>query len=367
MIKNNKKPKQIKAYLMMAWYSFLAQTRNKSTFFFGFLFPVVFISIFGLIGNGQSHLTVGMPSSVQDSNPVVSAIRRQSFVSIEKKERSVLNKELSAGKLSGIVDIESKDNTSARFTVHVYISTANIQEGETLGSFVSGVVDKVNLQLVGVNNPAIVFKQDEISGRKFRYIDFALPGQIGFSLLSTALFGTVFGFIFLKKSLVLKRMFSTPMRPLTILLAQGTSRWIMAMLQTTLILFIGVVFFQFYMPHGLVTFLELLVLSSFGLVAFLGFGYFVAGLANDENSAGPLVNLISLPQFLLSGTFFPTDNFPTWLQPIANNLPLTYFNLAVRKLTSEGGNLVDTVPYLLGLAAWGLVMYLLAAKTFKWE
>jgi ABC-2 type transport system permease protein len=103
------------------------------------------------------------------------------------------------------------------------------------------------------------------------------------------------------------------------------------------------------------------------LVAFLGFGYSIAGLANDENSAGPLVNLISLPQFLLSGTFFPTDNLPGWLQPIAGNLPLSYFNLAVRKLTTEGGNLGDTPPYLLGLAGWGLVMYLLAARTFKWE
>src|SRR5258708_25641006 len=87
-----------------------------------------------------------------------------------------------------------------------------------------------------------------------------------------------------------------------------------------------------------------------------------AGLANDENSAGPLVNLITLPQFPLSGTFFPTDSLPNWLQPIANNLPLSYFNMAVRKITTEAEPLSATFPYLVGLIAWGAVMYLLAAR-----
>ena len=162
-------------------------------------------------------------------------------------------------------------------------------------------------------------------------------------------------------------MFATPTKAMTILLAQGGSRLIVALLQTLLILVLGIVVFKFYLPHGWITFVELFVISTIGLVAFLGFGYFMAGLANDENAAGPLVNLVSLPQFLLSGTFFPTDNLPNWLQPIANNLPLSYFNLAVRKITTEGGDFTQTFPYILGLIAWGAFMYILAARTFRWE
>jgi len=107
-------------------------------------------------------------------------------------------------------------------------------------------VDQTNLHLAGVTNPPIVVQQTELSGRQFRYIDFALPGQIGFSLLSTAVFGTVFGLIFLKKSLVLKRMFASPTKAITILLAQGSSRLISAMLQTLLILALGIFVFKFY-------------------------------------------------------------------------------------------------------------------------
>jgi ABC-2 type transport system permease protein len=94
---------------------------------------------------------------------------------------------------------------------------------------------------------------------------------------------------------------------------------------------------------------------------------FLSGLADDENSAGPLVNLVSMPQMLLSGVFFSTELLPNWLQPIANNMPLSYFNQAVRKITTEGGSFMDTLPFIFGFMAWGVVMYLLALKTFKWE
>jgi ABC-2 type transport system permease protein len=359
-----KKPRQFRAYLALAWYAFRAQTRNPATFAFGFIFPVVFISIFGLIGNAQQKIILGISSSVQKNNPVVQAIEHQSFVKIDKENQQALEIKLRQGKIAGIIETQGSENS---FTINLITSSAIPQEAAAAQTFIRSVIDQLNLKLSGVEKPPITLSQQEISGRQSRYIDFALPGQIGFSLLSTAIFGTVFGLIYLKKALVLKRMFATPTKPLTILLAQGTSRLFVALLQTLIILGIGVLFFKFYLPHGIITFFELLLLSAIGLIAFLGFGYFMAGLANDENSAGPLVNLITLPQFLLSGTFFSTDNFPAWVQPIANNLPLSYFNIAIRKITTEGGSLPDTFPYLLGLLLWGAVMYLLAARTFRWE
>ncbi|HEX3023922.1 MAG TPA: ABC transporter permease, partial [Chitinophagaceae bacterium] len=74
-----------------------------------------------------------------------------------------------------------------------------------------------------------------------------------------------------------------------------------------------------------------------------------------------------LPQFLLAGTFFSIDNFPAWLQPLCNILPLTYFNNAMRSIAFEGANLIDVWKEITILAAWGIVVYAVAVKTFKWE
>lgn len=366
MNKTNKNPGQWKAYLALTWYSFRAQTRNPATFFFGFIFPVVFISIFGLIGNTTPKINLGITSNSDLNNPIVQAVKKQPYFVIQKNTQENLNTELTKGKIAGILDVQ-KSEDEKHYTVNAYLSSGFPQEAAMINSFVQSTVDTSNLQIAGVTDPAISYAQKEVAGRKPRYIDFALPGQIGFSLLSTAIFGTVFGLIYLKKALILKRMFATPTKAMTILLAQGTSRLIVALAQTVLILVLGVVVFQFYLPHGIITFFELLILSAFGLVAFLGFGYLIAGLSSDENAASPLTNLVTLPQFLLSGTFFSTDFLPNWIQPIANNLPLSYFNIAVRKITTEGGTIVETWPYLLGLAVWGLVMYILAARTFKWQ
>ena len=142
---------------------------------------------------------------------------------------------------------------------------------------------------------------------------------------------------------------------------------VVAILQATVIVALGVVAFKFYLPHGLLTFGGIMLLSLFGIICFLGFGLFIAGIARDENSVAPVINLITLPQFLLSGTFFSTDAFPAWVQPIANNLPLTYLNTAMRKLATEGAGLEAIWLPMLGLAAWSVAAYAAAARTFRWQ
>lgn len=363
-----KKPRQWPAFVSVAKYATIAATRNRATLAFGFIFPLVFITVFGLLGNQTVTIKLGIVDG-GPSNPVTAVVKDIDVFKVSTGSAEDLKAELSQGDLDAVMQVQSKSSATGApgFTVNLYTSKASPQLSGTATSIISGVVDKMNLKLANVTDPTISLVAAEVSGAATRYIDFALPGMIGFALLGTALFGTVFGLIALKKTLVLKRMFATPTKPLTFLAGQGASRLFFALAQTIVIVGVGVVAFHFNLPHGWMTMVDILIISTVGLIAFLGFGYFFAGFANDENSAGPLVNLVTLPQFLLSGVFFPTDGFPSWLLPIANNLPLTYFNEAVRTVTTKGGTLADTVPYLIGLMVWGAVMYILAAKTFRWE
>ena len=91
----------------------------------------------------------------------------------------------------------------------------------------------------------------------------------------------------------------------------------------------------------------------------MGFGFVVSGIAKSENVIPPIANIITLPQFLLCGTFFPIDAFPKWLQVISNVLPLTYLN--------EGAGLADISTQILILVLWGVVVYAAAVRFFRWE
>jgi ABC-2 type transport system permease protein len=134
-----------------------------------------------------------------------------------------------------------------------------------------------------------------------------------------------------------------------------------------IILVVGHYFFHFTLIHGLLTFIELLVLSFIGLLVFMAFGFVVSGIANSESAIPPLANIVTLPQFLLAGTFFPIDNFPAWLQPLCKILPLTHLNDAMRNVAFEGAHLTDCWKQLGILAIWAVVGYALAIKVFKWE
>ena len=104
-----------------------------------------------------------------------------------------------------------------------------------------------------------------------------------------------------------------------------------------------------------------------GLVVFMGIGFVISGIAKSESVIPPLANVITLPQFLLSGTFFPIDAFPGWLQLIGKALPLTYLNDALRRVAFEGAGFADISTQLLVIAGWGLVIYIAAIRFFRWE
>ena len=65
--------------------------------------------------------------------------------------------------------------------------------------------------------------------------------------------------------------------------------------------------------------------------------------------------------------FFSIDTFPKWLQPICNVLPLTHLNDAMRNIAFEGSHLVDCGKQLGILGLWGVVLYAIAIKVFRWE
>jgi ABC-2 type transport system permease protein len=111
----------------------------------------------------------------------------------------------------------------------------------------------------------------------------------------------------------------------------------------------------------------MMVLSLIGLIVFMGFGFIVSGLASSESAIPPFANLVTLPQFLLAGTFFPIENFPSWLHPICKILPLTHLNTAMRNVAFEGSHLADCLPQLQYLLIWGILLYAIAIKVFKWE
>jgi ABC-2 type transport system permease protein len=253
------------------------------------------------------------------------------------------------------------------YTVRFKSTTASADKFASFFPLLENTITKIDRQTYQ-NRQSVAFIKPEIQQvREYRTIDFILPGQLGFSLLSSGIFGVAFLFFSLRQQLVLKRFYATPIRRTYIVLGEGISRVIFQLITAIIIIGIGYFFFKFTLIHGWLTFIEIMILCFIALLVFMGFGFIISGLAKNESSIPPLANIITLPQFLLAGTFFSIDAFPKWLQPISRAMPLTYFNDAMRKISFEGAHLSDCWLQIAILIGWGVIAYSVAIKVFKWE
>jgi len=357
---------QTKALLSLTKASLLASLRNPSSVFFGFFFPIIFIVIFGLVGNSTSTVSVAFKSDTNKENPIYKVFTENDIVKI-KSDKSIeeFKEDLKKGDLDAIIDVQQ--NESGQFVTNIETSAAAPQGANIVLTVANSVIDKANLAAANSNFTPFKLDTTQIEGRKYTTIDFILPGQLGFALLSTAVFSTAFSFINLRQTLVIKRIFATPVKPLVILLAIGLSKLIFALVQSIVIIGAGALFFNFTLANGIWTFLSMVLLSIFALVVFLGFGFIVASVAKNEDAAAPVANLITFPQLFLSGAFFPIDSFPSWLQTVSKFLPLTHLNEALRKIAFEGAPLTSVAQEVLYLAIGGIIVYAISVKIFRWE
>jgi ABC-2 type transport system permease protein len=278
-----------------------------------------------------------------------------------------MQSDLEKGRIDATLTIVNKgEGAMPRYSVLVETTSASGDMGSVLKSVLNNIFYTVNAEHIVMPTYAEL-KQTEVSVREYKRIDFILPGQLGFSLLSSGVFGTAFVFMSLRQTLVIKRFFATPIRKPFIVLGEALSRLVFALIGASIIIVLGHLAFGFTLIHGFITVVNMLLLSALGLIVFMGFGFVVSGIAKNESAIPPIANIITLPQFLLSGTFFPITVFPSWLQPICKVLPLTYLNDAMRKVAFEGASLLS-VGHQIGIVVlWGVIVYAAAIKFFRWE
>jgi ABC-2 type transport system permease protein len=114
-------------------------------------------------------------------------------------------------------------------------------------------------------------------------------------------------------------------------------------------------------------YLELGLFIVLSIILILGIGLAIGGWASNERQAAPLSNIVTFPMMFLSGTFFPRFLMPEWLQNASSFLPLTPVIDGIRYIVTEGYHFTQLGPQLAAMAAWIVIIYLIAFRVFRWE
>lgn len=205
---------------------------------------------------------------------------------------------------------------------------------------------------------------ERITEQGSRYVDFLMPGLIGLNVMSSSMWGIGFAVVTLRTRKLLKRFAASPMRRSDFLLSLMLSRLVFLVLEVVVLVAFGWLLFDVAVRGSLFTLAAVAVVGS---LSFTGLSVLVAARAQSIETASGLMNLMTIPMWLCSGSFFSYARFPEALQPAIRALPLTALNDALRAVMNEGAGLV-ALPVELGvLAFWGVLSFGIALRIFRWR
>lgn len=344
--------------------------KSPQAVFFSLFFPIILIVIFGSLGGGGGiSLDIAFAKNADTLNPLYHEIKNNPVLDIIESDEADIQDRMKKGRITAVLDIQkttTADSTTAPYKITASYSSANQQELPALLSILQNIVNSVN-QAMNPSAGIATISSEVVPGRAYKRIDFLLPGMIGFSLIGASVFGVAFLFFNLRETLVLKRMYASPVKKAYIVLGESLAR-VMYQLSTVIVLIlIGKYFYDFTLANGFITFIELIVISIAALIVFMGFGFIMSSVAKNQNVIPIYANLFMFPQYFLSGTFFPKGALPKSIQWLVEILPLTAVNDALRKIAFEGIHLSGCWKQLGILGIWGVIVYAIAIKVFRWE
>jgi len=189
-----------------------------------------------------------------------------------------------------------------------------------------------------------------------------VPALIGVILTMTMVLFTSGAIVRERERGNLELLIATPLSSLELMVGKLLPYVVIGLIQTTIILIVGAWLFSVPVVGRLV---DLYAAALVFIAATLGLGLFVSTLAQTQFQAFQLAFLTLLPSILLSGFMFPFEGMPVAAQWLAELLPLTHFNVIIRGIMLRGADLPEAWLQLVKLAAFLVVMLMVAVVRFK--
>ena len=194
-------------------------------------------------------------------------------------------------------------------------------------------------------------------------MDVTVPAYLGIIIVTVGLIGLPIQTSSNRELGILRRYRVTPLRPLTYIVADVTSYWVMALVGMVLLVIVGKLAYDVRFEGDILS-----VLAGFTLctLSFLAIGFVIASFAPSARVAQTVGMVIAYPMMFLCGATIPLEMLPSSVQQIAALLPLTYVVKLMRGLW-VGEPWSDLWLEVVVLTAVLVVCGLASARFFRWE
>ena len=194
-------------------------------------------------------------------------------------------------------------------------------------------------------------------------VDISVPAYTAMIIATTGLLGLTITMAAYRENGILRRLRTTPISPLVVLVAQVIVLFMMTILGMVLLIIAGKLVYHMHFEGNAFSVLAAFTLSS---LSFFALGFVLAGLMPTARTAQVVGMVILYPMLFLSGAGFPSELLPESIKKVSSFLPLTYVVRLLRGLWIGdlwNQHLTD-VFVLAGILVVGV---LVSIKTFRWE
>ncbi len=349
--------------------------RDKVGIFFVFVFPLIFLLVFGGLFGQDRDISFNIALLNQSESEFAAEFEQQLIdneiftVNEDVTSLDIAQEDMNRGSLDAVVTLPEgfgeidPEAGFPRGNVEILYDRGNEQAGVTLGSIMESIFADINAELVPVETPfSVAVEATEIEG--LTTLDYIFSGLLGFTILSLGVFGPTTVFPRMKEKGIIRRYHTTPIKVWQYFAGNVLSNSFVGLLAVAVMFIVAVLLFNVNMRGD---YLSLAILTIFGTIVLFGVGLAAGGWAKNEMQAAPLANLVAFPMMFLSGVFFPRFLMPEWLQTVSDFLPLTPLIDGLRLIITEGRTLLEIGPELAMLGGWMIIIYAIAFKVFRWE
>lgn len=163
------------------------------------------------------------------------------------------------------------------------------------------------------------------------YMTFVVPGIVALTAVSAAIAG---GSTWLNERLIgiVKEYLAAPIPRLSILMGNATSIVTKVLIQSIVILIVGLLMGAKLSDNPLGWLGGLILITGFG-IGFSGFALAVASATDSSEGYHMMIFLLQLPLLFLSNSLYPLETLPTWMRIGAYANPTTYVVTGLRQIT----------------------------------
>jgi ABC-2 type transport system permease protein len=342
--------------------------------FFTFAFPVLLIVIFGSIYSGSGDQKVSLPVQNLDGSSYsvayLNELNNTTLVNMEMipADANITNY-INDNSLSLALQIPAnfgsriEGGLGPNYSGPVIVTIYGDQSQSTFGTAVAAV-EAASVSYNYNLSKTVPLVAPAVQGLKegYKFLDYFLPGVIGITVMTNSLFSMSSICAEYRQRGFFKLLATTKLRKYEWLLSKFVFFSIILILSLLTTFAVASAMFG---THSTITLLALVIIPA-GAFLFVSLGMLLGVAIKDPESGVALANAIGFPMMFLSGSFFPLDMMPPFLQTLATALPLTYFNNGLRD-TMVYGNTGGALVNLLIVVVVGFVFFLLASRLMSWK